>query len=219
MWVLISCFPVWQLYETFSHSEIFDFIQIQFFSLSERRTYTHADEHSVQGSSPLTLGIRGDFLSMYRDYTLNVLYICSKSYIFAYILWSREMAISKARLNNFIPVFQWGEKFHLIAKWVSCCIKKIPSACWGTWLNHQSCVGLFEGTQWSHVALLAMLPLAPNPDPGEGLCSRTLLGTELPLADLFLGTRAELLNKTLFFRLRDDRFDGTMKSASSSWYS
>lgn len=87
-----------------------------FFGLSERRTCTHADEHSVQGSSPLTLGIRGDFLSMYRDYTLNVLYICSKSYIVAYILWSREMAISKARLNNFIPVFQWGEKFHLIAK-------------------------------------------------------------------------------------------------------
>lgn len=114
--MLICCFPVRQLYETFSHSEIFDFIQIQFFSLSERRTYAHADEHSVQDSSPLTLGIRGDFLSMYRDYTLNVLYTCSKSYIFAYILWSREMAISKARLNNFIPVFQWGEKFHLIAK-------------------------------------------------------------------------------------------------------
>lgn len=73
---------------------------------------------------------------------------------------------------------------------------------------------LSDGTQWSHVALLDGLALAPDPDPGES--SRALLSTELPLADLFLGTGAELLNKTLFFRLRDDRFDCTMKSALSS---
>lgn len=77
-------------------------------------------------------------------------------------------------------------------------------------------MALSEGTQWSHVALLDVLALAPDADPGEGLCSRALLGTELPLADSFLGTGAELLNKTLFFRLRDDRFDHTMKSALSS---
>lgn len=104
------------LYDTFSHSEIFDFIQIQFLGLSERWIHAHLDEHSVQDSSPLTLGIRGDFLSMYRDYTLNVLYICSKISIFACILQSKEMAISWARLNNFIAELHWGEKFPLTAK-------------------------------------------------------------------------------------------------------
>lgn len=153
---------------------------------------------------------------MYRDYTLNVLYICSNIYVLACLLWLREMAAFRARLNSFIPEFHQGEKFPLTAKGVGYCIKKIPPAYWGTRVSHQSCVGLSEGTQWSRVALQAVLALAPDPDPAEGLCTRALLGTELPLADQFLGTGAELLNKTLFFRLRDDRFDHTMKSASSS---
>lgn len=102
------------LYETFSQSEIFDFIQIQSLGLSERWTHAHLDEHTLQNSSPPILGIRGDLFPMYRDYALNVLYICSKIYIFACILWLREMAISRARFNSFIPEFHWGEKFPLL---------------------------------------------------------------------------------------------------------
>lgn len=97
------------LCETCSHSEIFDFIQIQqtgqFLGLSERWAHTHLDEHTLQDSSSLTLGITGDFLSMYRDYTLNVLYICSNIYVLACILWLRETAAFRARLNRFIPEF------------------------------------------------------------------------------------------------------------------
>lgn len=35
---------------------------------------------------------------------------------------------------------------------------------------------LSEGTQCSHGALLDVLALAPDADPGAGLCSRALLG-------------------------------------------
>lgn len=182
----------------------------------QRWSHTHLDEHTLDNSSPLTLGIRGDFLSMYKDYTLNVLYICSEMYIFACILWSREMAISRARHKSFILKFHWGEKFPLTAKWVGCCIKKSTCSLLGPLGDSPE----LWGSVWGHsVVPSGSVGCAPDPDPGRGLCSRPWLGTELPLADLFLGTGAELLNKTLFFRLRDDRFDHTMKSASYSWYS